>query len=166
MKQLHILNGDAMLSAFRESGIEGDIIVWREILSEGPVADVAEEAFFRLRSVYIHETFGESPDQYKEKVVSSFNSIKNCTAYNHVCLWFEQDLVCQINLLFLLHSLSGIHPSGIFVVKFYADERMKFLKGFGSLSGKQLERTLPVSPANRSITPGICFACLENIREK
>jgi hypothetical protein len=139
VKHLHILNGDAMVPAFHESGIGGDIIVWREILSEGPVAGLSEEEFFHLRAIYIRETFGNSADQYDEKIVSSFNRIKNCAAYDQIYLWFEQDLVCQVNLLFLLTSLSKIHPSGIFVVKFYEDERMKLHKGFGVLSGKQLE---------------------------
>jgi hypothetical protein len=151
VKQLHILNGDAMLPAFRESAIGGDIIVWREILSEGPVPDLPEEEFFRMRSFYIHETFGESADQYEEKVVSSFKRIENAASYDEIFLWFEQDLVCQINLLFLLHSLSGIHPAGIFVVKFYEDERMKLLKGFGGLSAKQLEeRHQFLQPMNSS----------------
>ena len=44
MSILHILNGDSTRYGFEQTGIEGDIMVWREVLSEGPV----EENEFRM----------------------------------------------------------------------------------------------------------------------
>jgi hypothetical protein len=35
---LHVLNGDATLNVFERTSFEGDIMVWREVLSEGPVS--------------------------------------------------------------------------------------------------------------------------------
>ena len=55
--QLHILNGDATLRPFIESKIAGDVVIWREILSEGPAKNVSTQEFFQLRAEYIHQAF-------------------------------------------------------------------------------------------------------------
>jgi hypothetical protein len=45
---LHILNGDATLSSFEQTGLDGDIMVWREVLSEGPVEEnIASGTFWK-----------------------------------------------------------------------------------------------------------------------
>ncbi|HUF93288.1 MAG TPA: hypothetical protein VMR23_12980 [Candidatus Limnocylindria bacterium] len=38
---LHVLNGDATASVFGRAGIPGHMLVWRDILCEGPVVSVA-----------------------------------------------------------------------------------------------------------------------------
>lgn len=47
MGKLHILNGDATAEIFKQTAIDGDILVWREILGEGPVS---EDRLFELRA--------------------------------------------------------------------------------------------------------------------
>jgi len=34
---IHVLNGDSTVQILAKSGIQGDVIVWRELLCEGPV---------------------------------------------------------------------------------------------------------------------------------
>ena len=34
---LHVTNGDAALAAIRGTGVEGEILPWRDVLHEGPV---------------------------------------------------------------------------------------------------------------------------------
>ena len=36
-KTLHIVNGDSFGNKLRASGIDGEILVWRESLYEGPI---------------------------------------------------------------------------------------------------------------------------------
>jgi hypothetical protein len=55
---LHILNGDATLPGFEQADIDGDVMIWREVLSEGPVmANVASATFWQQRADWISETF-------------------------------------------------------------------------------------------------------------
>ena len=107
MKFLHILNGDATNFKFQQTGLPGDVIVWREVLSEGP-ADKIEtyHDFFYNRSKWIRSTYNTDFTDYNQKVIYEFNKIKNCVRYDEVILWFEYDLFCQINLIFLLDYLN------------------------------------------------------------
>ena len=40
MKTLHVLNGDATAHPFASAGLPGDVAIWREMLSEGPLLAV------------------------------------------------------------------------------------------------------------------------------
>ena len=39
MNILHILNGDATANSFAGTGLDGEIMIWREVLSEGPLEE-------------------------------------------------------------------------------------------------------------------------------
>ena len=107
MKVLHILNGDATLHKFKKTGLPGDVIVWREVLSEGPVNHIATyHDFFYSRSKWIKETYNSELAEYNQKVIYEFNRLKSCPQYDEVIFWFEFDLYCQINLIFLLDFLN------------------------------------------------------------
>ena len=107
---INILNGDSTFYNFRESGMTGDVIIWREMLSEGPVAaNISYEDFFSLRRQWISETIGDDSEEYKSKVISEFNrlvELTNIAEVDEMILWFEFDLHCQVNLIFLLNFFS------------------------------------------------------------
>jgi hypothetical protein len=70
MNILHILNGDSTLHGFRETGLEGDTLVWREILSQGPLeADISSGNFWKARAEWIGEAFGEPANDYQESMI-------------------------------------------------------------------------------------------------
>lgn len=103
-QQLHILNGDAMLHGFNGTGLNGDVLIWREILSEGPVVeDISSARFWELRSAWISTQFNAPADEYQTKVIDEVAKL-GCP-YNMITLWFEFDLHCQINLLGILNLL-------------------------------------------------------------
>ncbi|NEU08847.1 DUF1835 domain-containing protein [Flavihumibacter sp. R14] len=107
--KLNILNGDSTFFNFRESGMTGDVIIWREMLSEGPVAQINYDDFFSMRSQWITETMGDDAEDYNSKVLSEFNrlvELTNTASLDEVILWFEFDLHCQVNLIFLLNFFS------------------------------------------------------------
>jgi hypothetical protein len=73
---LHILNGDATLTGFEETGLDGDIMVWREVLSEGPLEEnIASGSFWKKRSEWIGDTFDDSPNSYEEKVINQLSML-------------------------------------------------------------------------------------------
>lgn len=113
---LHIVNGDASVPAIKVADLPGQMLVWREILACGPaVYSMPKEAFWQLRQRYITETFQVTPEDYKEKLLNELPKLENANHFFEVVLWFDSDLVCQINLLYLLHQLGKNRPAVVSV---------------------------------------------------
>lgn len=101
---LNVLNGDATRHSFEQAGLAGEVLVWDEVLSEGPVpANAAVEEFFAVRARWLAGAFAAGMEEYQNEVLAKYQTLKNYTAYDEVVLWYEYDLHCQINLIFLLH---------------------------------------------------------------
>ncbi|OKL40370.1 DUF1835 domain-containing protein [Pontibacter flavimaris] len=108
---LHILNGDASVAAFSAAGLPGQVLVWREVLSEGPVfCALPAREFWQKRQEFITSTYGEVPEKYKAKVLDEVQKLEGTGAFFEVVLWFDTDLMCQVNLLYLLQHLHQSNP--------------------------------------------------------
>lgn len=142
MKMLHVLNGDATLASFKETSFEGDILVWREILAEGPVA---KTDLWPTRAQWICNTFGETEANYKEKVLNELEKLKSINIYPKVVLWFEYDLVCQINLIYILSVLKETSSPALSVELICPDrfDNMPNFRGLGELNATQLTQLYP-----------------------
>lgn len=109
---LHVLNGDASVPAFTKANLPGQILVWREVLSEGPVhATLPENEFWQKRQEYITQLANEPTDAYHAKVLEEVEKLEQSHLFFEVILWFDADLMCQVNLLFLLSRLQQCKPN-------------------------------------------------------
>ena len=101
-RTLHILNGDNTRSILGKSGIEGDVVVWREMLCEGPLQkEVGSDEFWMDRYAYFKNKLGVDRIEYFDKSISEIVKLEDVSNYTDVVLWFEFDLFCQVNLLAL-----------------------------------------------------------------
>lgn len=126
---LHILNGDATLPAIKAAKLPGQILVWREILSEGPaIAGLPEEVFWQRRQMYMEETYGETAATYKLNVLDELQKLEAAGSFFEVVLWFDADLMCQINLLYLLHRMHQLKPATVYVCTPPMPENISLLK--------------------------------------
>lgn len=108
---LHILNGDASVPAFKVADLPGQVLVWREILASGPVVySLPEDAFWRMRRQYLQKHFQATDEDYQQKMAGELRKLNNAAHFFEVVLWFDGDLTCQVNLLYLLHKLSHQKP--------------------------------------------------------
>lgn len=137
MKTLHILNGDATLAVFEQTSFEGDRLVWREILSEGPVS---KTELWQTRSEWICASFGESEINYQKNVLDEVTRLKDLSAYDTLVLWFEYDLVCQVNLSYILSLLRETHNSYPDILLICPDkfEGKPHFRGLGELNSTEL----------------------------
>ena len=95
---LHILNGDTTLHSFAQTGLDGDIMVWREVLCTGPLEGAIDTAgFWNLRKEWITQTFGDTEEGYEQKVMQELARLNE--PYQEINLWFDADLHCQVNML-------------------------------------------------------------------
>ena len=56
MLTLHVTNGDVSAQGLARSGLPGDVLVWRDVLHDGPVPSDGQLAPFRAAVSYTHLT--------------------------------------------------------------------------------------------------------------
>ena len=138
---LHVLNGDATLPGFEESGLDGDILVWREVLSEGPLEEnIASGSFWKARAEWISKGFDDGPGDYEEKVINQLGKLSE--PYREINLWFEFDLHCQVNMLGVMMMLSkrtDLSAPAIYLICPESVPGVKDFRGMGELNSEQLE---------------------------
>ncbi|QQL49335.1 DUF1835 domain-containing protein [Mucilaginibacter ginkgonis] len=137
---LHILNGDATLPGFIDCGIEGDTLIWRETLSEGPVANTLDAGFWKMRAQWISNTYNASEQEYFNWEATELAKINE--PYDEINLWFEFDLFCQVNLLGVMQMLNqqtDLSERAVHLICPDTVPGVDNFRGLGQLSGGQLE---------------------------
>jgi hypothetical protein len=77
--------------------------VWRDILMEGPAAPApGSPEFWERRTRYVARFLGIDPDAYLGVVRQQADGLRMARNEDEVVLWFDADLFCVANLLFLL----------------------------------------------------------------
>ncbi|WP_199120588.1 DUF1835 domain-containing protein [Pedobacter sp. ASV28] len=139
-KTLHILNGEATLTVFRDTGIKGEVLVWNEVLAQGPVALTK---LWNIRANYICENYKIDKEDYTHKVLKEVRKLDKASIYEDIILWFEFDLVCQINLCYILSHLYKTNALGkIHLICPDSFNGIANFNGLGQLNPKQLESLL------------------------
>jgi len=132
-KPLHILNGDSTHTIFKQSSILGDVVIWREMLSEGNIVkDVGSDQFWKERYQYFQNELGVEKLDYFDKTIKEIIQLQDVSNYNEVVLWFEYDLFCQINLMALI----------TYLLKSYRKDIRYFLVCTGKEKGKSQLQSL------------------------
>lgn len=105
-QQLHITNGDDFSKKIKELQLPGEIIVWREMLCEGPTTTILdEERFYKLRKDFLGETYNIAPEDYDLQFIDELNKLTVANGYDEIVLWFEFDLFSHINMLAVISHL-------------------------------------------------------------
>lgn len=103
----HVLPGDSVAAEFRNTNIDGDVIVCRECLVVGPVDAETPFEFWGQRSRFILSEYGEDEIEYHEKVADELEKLSDLSVADEVNLWFEYELFCSVNLWFCLSLLQS-----------------------------------------------------------
>lgn len=108
---LHIVNGDTVGNMLKQGIVQGDVWVWREIYSSGPIFEdlyVPEER--AKRSLVLEATLGIPANEYIASCEEQERKLREYTRYDEVVLWFEHDLFDQSMLAYLLHAFKRNMP--------------------------------------------------------
>jgi hypothetical protein len=108
---LNITNGDSAAERLRAADIEGDILVWRDVLHEGPVP--GRLGFAQLREVrarFIGDRGWATYDDALEGFTARDAMLDASGGRDEVVLWFEHDLYDQLQLIQILHRLDTQGP--------------------------------------------------------
>jgi hypothetical protein len=105
---LHVTNGDALVSAIERAAPDGVVLPWRDVLHEGPVPGGLSEAELRTERVLFlaREGWGDGVvllDAFERRD----RTLAAGAAAGEVSLWFEDDLFDQLQLIQVLAMLSA-----------------------------------------------------------
>lgn len=124
--KVHILNGDCLQSTLQAE----NPIIMREMLIEGPLRAASFEAFFRQRALYLEKTYTISQEEYAQKTVTEIEKMQQIPDHSEVNLWFDYDLFCFVNLLFIIQLLSQNKTLKLFLVRPLREPRFRIWRGF------------------------------------
>lgn len=100
MKKLIILSGEEMFNRIKKDSINV-YVPCNEAMCKGEVSNIIfNDDFIKNRIKSLNTTYLE----YEEKVLNKFKIIKNNLDLP-IELWFDEDMFCQMNILFVIQFL-------------------------------------------------------------
>ncbi|WP_298265809.1 DUF1835 domain-containing protein [uncultured Lutibacter sp.] len=172
-KILHIVNGDSTANILKQSTLQGDIVVWREVLCEGPLDfEVGGDKFWKKRYAYFETELGVSKLEYFDKTIKELIKLEDLLEYNEVVLWFEFDLFCQVNLMALCSYLIKSYRKDIFYYlictgKVKGKDQLQSLSDFSELEYSVLYNSkIKISRSNLNYANECWKVYVENDLEK
>ena len=138
---LHIHNGASSANTLEQSMVGGDHFAFHDALIAGPTpAGVLGEAWRRLRAAHLADAYGVDRQQCEQGLLRQEEILSSYADHDEVVLWFEHDLFCQVNLVYLLdwfksRDLGSTKLTLICIGEFPAVENFR---GLGQLNVEQL----------------------------
>ncbi|WP_238650123.1 sigma-70 family RNA polymerase sigma factor [Paenibacillus piscarius] len=107
-RMLHIVNGDSVGDKLKQGIVQGEVLVWREIYTAGPIfLDPSATENRQLRAEVLQSTMGIPAAEYIAGCGEQERRLGGFREYDEVVLWFEHDLFDQSMLAYLLHRFNG-----------------------------------------------------------
>jgi hypothetical protein len=150
---LHIHNGESSAGTARNSTVPGEHFAFADALIAGPTpTDLSESEWRRLRAAHLASSYGSDYEKCEQALLCQDETLSASTNHDEVVLWFEHDLFCQVNLVYLLnwfrnHDLGKTRLSLICIDRFPG---MVDFRGLGQLNAEQLAGLLE---SRHEVTP-------------
>ncbi len=136
---LHITNGDSLGERIQKSTIPGKMLIWREMLCQGPTAlEVGSSEFIERRERFLQEYYSIPVGYYKEHFIKELNKLTEDKTYDAIYLWFEYDLFCHVNMLAAISYIrSKNRKESVYLICSGRVKGEKRLLGLSELNDKQ-----------------------------
>jgi hypothetical protein len=143
---LHVLNGDSTAQTLKQSGLAGQHLVWKEALVWGPTPPTVDlSEWCRLRAQFLADANVMDAQQCFEDLMQQEEALKTLAKHDEVILWFEFDLFCQLNLIYVLSKLCGQNfvatKLSLICIGTFPD--IRDFRGLGQLTAEQLVSLFP-----------------------
>ena len=142
---LHITNGDGAAGLLKASGLEGDVLPWRDPMHHGPFPHEKDlEALSKIRGRYL-----AGPDLPEADVARDFElrnaHLKSASLYEEVVLWFEHDVLDQLQILQVLDLVASgyAEPRKLSMICIDRFEGVEGFRGLGQLNCEQIASLWP-----------------------
>jgi Domain of unknown function (DUF1835) len=142
---LHVTNGDSVAGTLAETGLEGRILPWRDVLHAGPVPVLAPAELRGLRAEFLAARGWAERAAAEADMRERDETLAAALGAEPVVLWFEHDLYDQLQLIQILARV----PAGADLQAILVD---RFL---GELAAEELAA---LWPARRPVSPAALAA--------
>ncbi len=143
---LHIHNGDSAAGTAKKSDIPGNHLAWREALVCGPApGDLSPDEFREVRAHHLADAYGANLEKTVQELQAQEETLAKFSDHEEVVLWFEHDLFCQVQLIYLLDWFAQSEPGQTRLSLICINEfpGVTGFRGFGELNEEQLTALFP-----------------------
>ena len=143
---LHILNGSSTEETLRRSTITGDLFSFRDALISGPAPKALDDSIWhRTRAEHLSKSYGVNYDECEKDLYKQSESLSSFKNHDEVVLWFEHDLFCQLNLLYLLDFFgrSELGSTRLSLINIGSFPGRENFRGLGELNVEDLVSLFP-----------------------
>jgi len=151
---LHIHNGDSTAGTARAAQIPGEHLAWREALVCGPApSGLSQDDFIKTRAQHLAQAYDVPLEKCEAELRAMHETLAGFSQHDEVVLWFEHDLFCQVQLIYLLNWFAGrdLRHTRLSLVCINEFPGVQPFQGLGQLDEQQLHSLFP---ARSAITPG------------
>ena len=143
---LHILNGGAIEETMRQSSIKGELFCFRDALISGPVTNSRDKESWRMtRARHLSGNYGVEFDECEHGLLEQEKTLESHAKHDEVVMWFEHDVFCQLNLLYLLDWFANVdlRNTELSLVNIGTFAGHENFRGLGELSSEELASLFP-----------------------
>lgn len=147
LKVLHITSGDVAGAALAESDLPGEILVWHDVLYDGPRASGwPTDDILKKRAVFLAEMTGGglNLDEIRTTLDEQYGRLGRIAGYEtisgdeRIVLWFDGCLFDQSMLVHILACLAHLQKTHVELLCIDSFPGIKPYNGLGQLSPDQL----------------------------
>lgn len=138
---LHIHNGGSTANTLKEFGFPGEHRAFQEVLMAGPTPrGLSPVEWQETRAKFLADAYELKHDYCLNSLLEQEANLRGFAAHHETILWFEHDLFCQINLIYLLDwfSKQSRGNSRLSLICIGEFPGIDDFRGLGQLTGDQL----------------------------
>ncbi len=151
-KFLHITNGDGVSNLLKQSSIRGDVLPWRDTMHHGPFPSGFDlDILSEVRAGYLAADSNQDSSDIERDFKQRNQQLRSCGRYQEIILWFEHDLLDQLQILQILDwfALNDQYLSKLKIICINHFEGIQSFRGLGQLNSEQISSLFK---SRRSVT--------------
>ena len=149
---LHIASGDVAGEILTTTGIPGDVLVWHDILYDGPRdPGWPDEKIIAARARFLERTTAGGLDRASilNTLQNQYARLTRASAYASIVLWFD---ACLFDQSMLAHILACMHHKGVRDVELLCVDAFPGIAPFNGLGQLSPEQLASLFGRRRSVT--------------
>lgn len=151
---LHITSGDIAGGKLAKAGLPGELLVWHDILYDGPrQPGWPDDRTLEARALFLEETTGGGLE--REPVLGTlrtqYRRLADAVSHNSIVLWFD---ACLFDQAMLAHILACLDHKEARKVELLCVDAFPGIEPFHGLGQLQPEQLASLYPKRRPVTDG------------